>query len=81
MSLHQTAIELLEACKQIRSVFGAPGDFGYETREGIALYQLYTAANKLNIALDQKGAEHSATQAVQDTYDNAQLSAREAAYK
>ena len=36
--------DMLDAVDQVKAAFGAPGDFGYETREGKALYALYRAA-------------------------------------
>lgn len=36
---------LLKAIKQIKAAFGAPGDYGYGTKEGDALYNLYKAAS------------------------------------
>lgn len=36
-------IAVLEAIEQVRRAFGAPGDHGYGTREGQALYKLYMA--------------------------------------
>lgn len=35
---------LLAAVDQIKQAFGAPGDYGYERKEGQALYALYKAA-------------------------------------
>jgi len=34
---------LLRAVDEARRAFGAPGDYGYETREGQALFALYRA--------------------------------------
>jgi hypothetical protein len=36
--------DMLAAVDQVKAAFGAPGDFGYETREGKALFALYRAA-------------------------------------
>lgn len=34
---------LLTASRAVHAAFGAPGDYGYDTKEGAALYQLYLA--------------------------------------
>lgn len=34
---------LLAAADQVRRAFGAPGDWGYEKKEGQALFALYKA--------------------------------------
>lgn len=41
MSLLQTAQRADEQISAIKAAFGAPGDYGYESREGLALYDLY----------------------------------------
>ena len=53
-----SAFLLLEAAKTIdekinavHSAFGAPGDFGYESREGKALYDLYRFQSDLRVAI------------------------------
>mgnify|MGYP000888566680 CR=1 FL=1 len=33
--------DLLNAAQMVRDAFGAPGDYGYETAQGRALYELY----------------------------------------
>lgn len=37
----------------IHDVFGAPGDYGYESREGKALYELYKFQVELRAAIRQ----------------------------
>lgn len=44
--------ELVQAIETVRRAFGAPGDHGYETREGKALYALYNARARLWAAID-----------------------------
>jgi hypothetical protein len=39
--------ETLAAIVQIKKALGAPGDYGYETKEGKALIRLYQAHGKL----------------------------------
>jgi hypothetical protein len=41
MSLLDAAKRADEQISAIHAAFGAPGDHGYESREGKALYQLY----------------------------------------
>jgi hypothetical protein len=41
---------LLEACAAFRTAMGAPGDYGYETREGQALFALYRAVAQARAA-------------------------------
>lgn len=35
----------------VHSAFGAPGDYGYESREGKALHGLYLAQSQLRMAI------------------------------
>lgn len=49
---------LLEAAKRadeeigaLKQAFGAPGDYGYESREGKALYRLYQFQSELRAAI------------------------------
>ncbi|WP_438671013.1 hypothetical protein [Pseudogemmobacter sonorensis] len=50
--------ELLDAVEKVWRAFGAPGDHGYGTREGDAVFALYSARSKLLIAIaDQSKAE------------------------
>ena len=37
----------------IRAAFGAPGDYGYESREGKALYELYKFQLILRAAIEK----------------------------
>lgn len=57
-TLLEAAVETSEKIEGLKKAFGAPGDHGYETREGRALYELYMAWAKLNQAID---AERRAT--------------------
>lgn len=41
---------LLAAVDQVHRAFGPPGDFGYATPEGEALYALYRAASNFRAA-------------------------------
>ena len=45
-----------EQISAIHTAFGAPGDYGYESREGKALYGLYKFQNELCEAI--RRAEH-----------------------
>ena len=61
------AYDLLSACReadkqieQIRQAFGAPGDWGYEKKEGKALFALYAARQELRRAINQAQATISA---------------------
>jgi hypothetical protein len=38
----------------IRAAFGAPGDYGYESREGKALYELYKFQLILRAAIEKE---------------------------
>ncbi len=56
-------LELLVACKSAdqqisatHAAFGAPGDYGYESREGKALYELYKFQVELRAAISEAGA-------------------------
>jgi len=48
--MSQDLTNLFDAVHQVKRAFGAPGDFGYETREGKALYALYAAVAELRQA-------------------------------
>ena len=48
--MSQDLTKLFDAVHQVKRAFGAPGDFGYETREGKALYALYAAVVELRQA-------------------------------
>lgn len=39
--------ELASAINEVHSAFGAPGDYGYGTREGNALFELYKLEARL----------------------------------
>lgn len=39
--------EMLEATLQVHKALGAPGDYGYDSKEGKALKRLYQAHGKL----------------------------------
>lgn len=41
MSETELLTRILDAIAEVHKVFGAPGDFGYETPQGIALFRLY----------------------------------------
>lgn len=51
MSLLETAQRADEQITAIKAAFGAPGDHGYESREGKALYQLYLFQSELRAAI------------------------------
>lgn len=40
--------KLVAAIEAVKAAFGAPGDHGYETREGRALFQLYGAMGEIS---------------------------------
>lgn len=48
----EAAKAALEQIHAIHKAFGAPGDYGYETKEGKALYGLYRAGNELQSAIN-----------------------------
>lgn len=50
-ALHQALEAINERIREVRIAFGAPGDYGYETKEGKALAALYTAYNEAQPAL------------------------------
>jgi hypothetical protein len=54
--------EVLESILQVHKAFGAPGDYGYDTKEGKALIRLYQA--------------HAALEKVLSVYDPASCEAR-----
>lgn len=43
---------VLEAIHDIHKAFGAPGDFGYETPEGAALFHLYRRSHEVAQIVD-----------------------------
>lgn len=45
-----------EQISALHAVFGAPGDYGYDSREGKALYALYLAQSDLRAAIRDTGA-------------------------
>lgn len=45
------ANDAVERITDLHTAFGAPGDFGYETREGKALFAIYQIQRKLAIAV------------------------------
>lgn len=52
------SMTLIEAARKadaqilaIHAAFGAPGNWGYETREGIALFELYKFQQELRAAI------------------------------
>lgn len=51
MSLRDAATRIADEIDNMRKVFGAPGDHGYNTAEGQALYGLYMAWAKLKQVL------------------------------
>lgn len=56
--------EALEAVNEIHRAFGAPGNFGYYTKEGEALRHLYECARLLSAVLKRDHpAEHEAAKA------------------
>lgn len=44
--------DMLDAARLVKAAYGAPGEHGYGTREGDALFALYRAAVALANALD-----------------------------
>lgn len=44
--LFQALDAINDRVRELRGAFGAPGDYGYETKEGKALAALYTAHNE-----------------------------------
>lgn len=52
---HSALVEALREAEagisEIKTAFGAPGDHGYETREGRALFELYKKRLAINAAL------------------------------
>lgn len=49
--LLQIAKRVDDEISAIKQAFGAPGDYGYDSREGRALYRLYLFQNELRAAL------------------------------
>lgn len=47
--------EASERITEVKRAFGAPGDYGYGTAEGNALYELYVFRSKLLNALRAPG--------------------------
>jgi hypothetical protein len=51
-ALFQALDAITERIREVRIAFGAPGDYGYETKEGKALAALYTAYNEATAPLN-----------------------------
>ncbi|CAA0130192.1 Uncharacterised protein [Starkeya nomas] len=51
--------EVVEQIDALKKAFGAPGDYGYGTPSGDALYQLYMSGASLRQALAQPAEERS----------------------
>lgn len=51
MTLLEAATRADEEISAIHQAFGAPGDYGYESREGQALYRLYRFQSELRTAI------------------------------
>lgn len=49
-SLQKLTVEIASAIGEVKSAFGAPGDHGYNTREGRALFELYKLQPELSTA-------------------------------
>lgn len=50
--------EDISACiRDVRAAFGAPGDYGYETREGRALFALYQLLPRISFVTDGNEGE------------------------
>lgn len=60
--MHRNLLDALReadyAIAGIKEAFGAPGDYGYETREGKALYSAYKTWIRIRKALDEHQDEH-----------------------
>jgi hypothetical protein len=52
MTLLEAAARADEQISAIHAAFGAPGDYGYESREGKAVYQLYIFQTELRAAIN-----------------------------
>ena len=52
----EAAKAALEQIHEIHKAFGAPGDYGYSTKEGKALFGLYRAGNDLQSALNKSSS-------------------------
>lgn len=52
MTLLEAAKRADEQISAIHRAFGAPGDHGYESREGKALFDLYRFQHELRAAID-----------------------------
>lgn len=50
-ALFQALDAICDRILELRSAFGAPGDYGYDTKEGKALAALYTAFNEATAPL------------------------------
>lgn len=50
---------LLDAVQQVHCVFGAPGDYGYDTPKGDALFALYRSAHAASSAIDNRESENA----------------------
>lgn len=52
-ALNEAAKVALEAINAVHRAFGAPGNFGYGTKEGDALFALYRARSELLATVSQ----------------------------
>ncbi|BBF92387.1 hypothetical protein [Blastochloris tepida] len=57
MSAEQTIKDQLDRIAELRTVYGAPGDHGYDTPAGDALYRLYAIAFTLSVLLPEIAAD------------------------
>jgi len=53
-ALNEAAKVALEAINEVHRAFGAPGNFGYSTKEGKALFILYQARSELLATIESK---------------------------
>ena len=55
-SLLDAAYEAMDAIHDVHRAFGAPGDYGYDSKEGKALLRLYDSTQKLAPHLPKRQA-------------------------
>lgn len=54
MSETELLTRISDAIADVHKAFGAPGDFGYETPQGVALFRLYKLRPELIEALSEE---------------------------
>lgn len=63
-SMQNLLVDIANAIGEVKSAFGAPGDYGYNTGEGLALFNLYKLRPEIHDALDARAVAERCPAAV-----------------